>query len=167
MTSFILLTFSWSHFALISSLACFGWIAWTFKDEILGKGPPPSTSGAKRIWTVEEKKPQTSNQIPAIATADDNLENNLDEGDEDMTDEDDEFLRMEKMIIAIENLVSDHKATPEKELLIAALQPLFLSNESLKVNPFRLAIHNYLSKISLKELGIAFTDQEMNQLWIA
>lgn len=167
MTSLILLTFTWSHFTLVASLACVSWIAWTFKDEILGKGPPPSVPGAKRVWTVEEKMPGVLNQEePSLNAGSENAQSMQNE-DEDNPEEDDEFLRMEKMIIAIENIVSDQKTAPEKELLIAALQPLFLSNETLKINPFQLAIHNYLSKISLKELGIALTDQEMNQLWIA
>ncbi|MGE7775236.1 hypothetical protein ACQKLP_10960 [Chitinophaga sp. NPDC101104] len=166
MTALILSSITWMQFALISGIGSIIWIAWTYRENILGKGPPPP-AGTKRVWSVADQKMQHPTDEQVSNDYRDNVAMSADLEEENEEEEESEFSLMEKMLQYIEDIVTEQKYEPEKETLIAALHPLFLEYTTLQVVPFRTAIHNFLSKIALKELGISLTDQELDQLWIA
>ncbi len=153
---------SWGHFWVFSMLVSVCWALWIYKDSILNMGRPPD--GVKRIWQPTEQFPPPDQLVAPPFVPD--LEKLDEEGDgEEGDEEDNEYALMDKLIEEIENAIIERRANPILNDLLTALHAIFLKYPSVAREPFQNAIHNYITKLSYKELQLEVAPADLEPLW--
>jgi hypothetical protein len=151
---------TWSHFAIFSLLFAAGWALWVYKDSILSIGRPPD--GTKRIWQPTDQAVSMERNEPPPFVPD--LES-LDEQEDGLDDEDNEYAQMDKLIDEIETTIMEKKSNPELNSLLVALHEILSRYSSIAREPFQSAIHNYIAKLSYKELQLEVAPSDLEPLW--